>query len=183
MTSTWRNIPSHGAPEVISSPFQRSLWRDHLGITWVSIGVVKFLNSTYSKMGPHGPHLGLHFGQSTEFVREFLANIQLLIPTSPPVELPSDNLTLLLKMAIEIVDLPMKKKKFPCWTNPLDKPTKPSWVSLRMPAELLVSEIGHSLRFKVEWWSGHLRRLKMGGVLGYITRTKYIWQICDMTGI
>ena len=119
MTSTWRNIPSHGAPEVISSPFQRSLLRDHLGITWVSIGVVKFLNSTYSKMGPHGPHLGLHFGQSTEFVREFLANIQLLIPISPPVELPSDNLTLLLKMAIEIVDLPMKKKEISMLGKPI----------------------------------------------------------------
>ena len=65
MTSTWRNIPSHGAPE-ISSRFERSPW-DHLGITWVSIGVVKFLNSTYSKMGPHGPHLGLHFGDDDCF--------------------------------------------------------------------------------------------------------------------
>ena len=39
------------------------------------------------------------------------------------------------------------------------------WVSLRMPAELLVSEIGHSLRFKAEW-SGNISVALMGGLLG-----------------
>ena len=35
-----------------------------------------------------------------------------------------------------------------------------------MPAELLVSEIGHSLRFKAEW-SGNISVALMGGLLGH----------------